>query len=200
MVYTACMCSSEVRKLVKMNVELVPKSGTKSIAWDCFGFEKGADGLPTNKDSAICCMFFRQVQAKNANTTNLMNHLKTRHTRLYSETMKAKAIPQRLKSIPGTLFKNKEVDDDPSPFISKEQCVKAEISLNENAQIIDSEDAPLVWWKSQIIQFYQSSPKSTCVSTQPVCPLRDCSENLDRLLPALRSTLKPECVNMLTFF
>ena len=34
--------------------ELVSKTGTNSIDWDCFGLELGADGKTINDSTAIC--------------------------------------------------------------------------------------------------------------------------------------------------
>ena len=67
-------------------VELVNKTVTKSVAWDYFGLEKGADGRVGDDGSAICR---KRVLAKHGNTSNLFSHLKNNHSTVYKEAMDA---------------------------------------------------------------------------------------------------------------
>ena len=61
--------------------ELVNKTGTKSIAWDYFSLEKGADWRVVDDGSAICHLRRKRVLAKHGNTLN--------HSAVYKETMDA---------------------------------------------------------------------------------------------------------------
>ena len=69
--------------------ELVNITGTKSVAWDYFGLEKGADGRVVDDGSAVCRLCCKRVLAKHGNTSNLFSHLKNNHSTVYKEAMDA---------------------------------------------------------------------------------------------------------------
>ena len=73
---------------------VAPAKKQISVVWDYFDVQKG------NEDSIICRSCCRLVTAKNANTSNLLPHLKTTHALLYKEcreTMEHKAIASATK-------------------------------------------------------------------------------------------------------
>ena len=65
--------------------ELVNKTGPKSVAWDYFGLEKGADGRVIDNGRviddgrAICRLCRKRVLAKHGSTSNLFSHLKNNY-------------------------------------------------------------------------------------------------------------------------
>lgn len=65
--------------------DLVRKPGSKSCVWNYFGLEKGTNGEAIDTGHAICRTCFRKVAAKSGNTTNLLAHLRSSHTKLYAE-------------------------------------------------------------------------------------------------------------------
>ena len=56
--------------------ELVSKSSMKSIVWDYFSLELGADGKHVDDGSAVCQSRQKQVLAKQGNTSNLLAHFR----------------------------------------------------------------------------------------------------------------------------
>ena len=69
--------------------ELARKSGTKSVIWDYFGLEVGADGKPVDDGSALCRSCRKRVIAKHGNTSNLLAHLRTNHPTLHTQAKAA---------------------------------------------------------------------------------------------------------------
>ena len=69
--------------------ELVNKTRTKSVAWDYFGLEKGADGRVVDDGSAVCRLCRKRMLAKHGNISNLFSHLKNNHSTVYKEAMDA---------------------------------------------------------------------------------------------------------------
>ena len=65
--------------------ELITKPGSKSVLWGFFGLEISSNGDIVDKDRAICRTCYRKVSSKNGNTSNLLAHLRTSHSKLYSE-------------------------------------------------------------------------------------------------------------------
>lgn len=63
---------------------LVSKPGTKSVVWEYFGVWS-ENGKIVDDGTAVCRSCRRNVVAKNGNTSNLLSHLRTRHSKLYSE-------------------------------------------------------------------------------------------------------------------
>ena len=63
--------------------ELVNKTGMKSVAWDYFSLEKGADGRVVDFESAVCRLCHKRMLAKHGNTLNLFSHLKNNHSTVY---------------------------------------------------------------------------------------------------------------------
>ena len=62
--------------------ELVSKSSSKSINWDYFSLELGADGKPVDDGSAVLQSFQKRVLAKHRNTSKLLARF--RRTTLHS--------------------------------------------------------------------------------------------------------------------
>ena len=69
--------------------QLTKKYGTKSPDWNYFGFMTVENGRGVELDSLICKICHTQVRAKSGNTSNLLSHLKNKHTHIYKE-LKAK--------------------------------------------------------------------------------------------------------------
>ncbi len=67
--------------------ELVPRRGSSSVVWMCFGF-RASD---VEQKEIICKECHRVVSAPQGNTTNLFNHLKKHHKHKYDQCMKGKA-------------------------------------------------------------------------------------------------------------
>ena len=68
------------------SVQLVPKKNTKSKVWKYFGFTPNEDGSgPSDSDSPKCKLCLKNVSARWANTSNLVNHLKLHHISEYRE-------------------------------------------------------------------------------------------------------------------
>ena len=69
--------------------EVASKSGTKSLVWDYFGLQLGADGKPVDDGSAVCRSCRKRVLAKHGNTSNLLAHLRTNHPAVHSQAKAA---------------------------------------------------------------------------------------------------------------
>ncbi len=88
--HRTCSFSGELSLVVMAErPDLVRKPGSKSCVWNYFGLEKGTSGEVTDTGHAVCRTCFRKVAAKNGNTTNLLSHLRSTHTKLYAEAKAA---------------------------------------------------------------------------------------------------------------
>lgn len=74
------------------SVNLVAKKNTKSKVWKYFGFVPNEDGSgPSDSDSPKCKLCLKNVSARWANTSNLLNHLKLHHISEYKEIARARS-------------------------------------------------------------------------------------------------------------
>ena len=74
------------------SVQLVAKKNTKSKVWKYFGFVPNEDGSgPSDSDSPKCKLCLKNVSARWANTSNLLNHLKLHHISEYREVARAQS-------------------------------------------------------------------------------------------------------------
>ena len=64
-------------------------SGTKSIAWDYLGLERGPDGKPIDDGKVICRTCRRREMARHGNTSNLLAHLRTSHAKIHADVKAA---------------------------------------------------------------------------------------------------------------
>ena len=67
---------------------LVSKPGTKSVVWEYFGVWS-ENGKIVDDGIAVCRSCRRNVVAKQGNTSNVLSHLRTRHSKLYCEVSMA---------------------------------------------------------------------------------------------------------------
>ena len=65
--------------------ELVPKSGTKSVVWDYFGLERGADGKPIDDGKVVCRTCRQRAMARHGNTSSFLAHLRTSHAKIHAD-------------------------------------------------------------------------------------------------------------------
>ena len=63
--------------------ELVAKSVMKSVVWNYFGCERGADSKAVEDSSATCQTCRKRALANHRNTSNLLVHLKMSHPSIY---------------------------------------------------------------------------------------------------------------------
>ena len=78
--------------------QLLPKPGTKSVVWDYFGLEQDKNGRAIDDGTVICRTCRRRVVAKHGNTSNLLSHLRSNHSRLYSQAKDAMKAPRETAS------------------------------------------------------------------------------------------------------
>ena len=118
----------------------------------------------------------------------------------------AAAVPppakkRRLKNL-GSFFKgHQEMDSDDIPAISLEQRIHSEIDAYIGLPKLDLEDDPLLWWKAQTPSFPLLSNvvrKYLCLTATSAASERLFSTSGNIVTP-LRTSLRPDKVNMLTF-
>ena len=63
--------------ILKMATNIVSPAGRSSLVWKHFGFVKDSDGT-VQKEKAVCKLCLQKV-ARGGGTTNMWNHLKTKH-------------------------------------------------------------------------------------------------------------------------
>ena len=101
----------------------------------------------------------------------------------------------------GSLFKNKEQDQEQMPVLSVEQRILVELEGYEKASLLDTEEDPLQWWKVQSHSYPILSKFAK--KYLAVCATSAASERLfstsGKIVSPLRASLKPEKVDMLVF-
>ena len=98
----------------------------------------------------------------------------------------------------GSLFKNKEQDQEQMPVLSVEQRILVELEGYEKASLLDTEEDPLQWWKVQSHSYPILSKFAK--KYLAVCATSAASERLfstsGKIVSPLRASLKPEKVDV----
>lgn len=118
--------------------------------------------------------------------------------------LETQPLPAKRKKKLGTFFKEQEEADQhetSSASVSPEQKCSNEIDKYLSIPKLDFEDDPLLWWKNSFLSFpilASLARKYLCV-----CATSSASERVfscsGKIVSPLRSSMKPEKVNMLTF-
>ncbi len=111
--------------------------------------------------------------------------------------------PAKRKKKLGTIFKEQEeADHEPSlASLSPEHKCKNEIEKYLGIPILDFEDDPLLWWNGSFQSFPILSAQARkylciCATSSPSERVFSCS---GKIISPLRTSLKPDKVDMLTF-
>ena len=116
---------NEVRRHNKARVS---KKNTKSKVRKYFGFVPNEDGSgPSNSDSPKCKLCLKNVSARWANTSNLLNHLKLHHISEYREIAHTQSSIPTLRSSRRDKFKKDGQQ-------TLEQCVEKVKKFSTNSK------------------------------------------------------------------
>ena len=104
------------------------KKNTKSKVWKYFGFVLNEDGSgPSDSDSPKCKLCLKNVSARWANTSNLLNHLKLHHISEYRVIARAQSSIPTLRSSRRDKFKKDGQQ-------TLEQCVEKVKKFSTNSK------------------------------------------------------------------